>query len=310
MRNHRDILALGEAMVEFVRLPGDDNGAPIYRQGFGGDTSNAIIAAARQGASTGYISAVGGDPFGAALRDLWTREGVSHKAVVTKPQDPTGVYFVQPHASGRSFSYARRGSAASLFGPDDLPEDAIAQARILHVSALSQAISPSMRAAVTRAAQIANENETLVSYDTNLRLNLWTLEEAQAAINAFLPLADIVLPSDDETEQLTGLSDPSEIIAHYQSFGASHVVLKRGSKGAVVADKAETHIIEPQLVEAVDSTGAGDSFAGSFLAYLLETENTRLAAERASAVAAGTVSGFGAVDPIPYRTGIGIDRSY
>ena len=294
-----DILALGEAMVEFVRLPEEIDGRPAYRQGFGGDTSNAIIAAARQGARTGYISAVGGDPFGQELLDLWAREGVSAQTVRTRAQDPTGVYFVQPHASGRSFSYARRGSAASLFGPDDLDESVISNARILHVSALSQAISPSMRAAVKRACEIARDAGVLVSYDTNLRLNLWTLEDAKAAIFDLLPLVDIVLPSDDEAAQILGTEDEGETLAAFSQHSARFVVLKRGEKGPVLYENGHTTRFTVPKVDAVDSTGAGDSFAGAWLAYYLKTQDPVVATQKAILVAAGAVSGYGAVDPIP-----------
>ena len=295
------ILALGEALIEFVRLADAVDGRPVYRQGFGGDTSNAIIAAARQGARCGYLTAVGGDPFGEELLALWRREGVDCTHVEVCPQDPTGAYFVMPDPAGRRFSYARRGSAASLYGPDNLPERAIAEASILHVSALSQAISPSMRAAVQRAAEIARANGTLVSYDTNLRLNLWTLDEARAAIADFLPLADIVLPSDDEAETLTGLSGEAEIGDHFSATGARIVILKRGSRGPVLFHEGHRTAFDVPKVSAVDSTGAGDSFAGAFLAYYLETGDPVLATERAVNVAAGTVTGLGAVDPIPRR---------
>jgi 2-dehydro-3-deoxygluconokinase len=299
-----DILALGEALIEFIEQPHSTAEAPLYGQGFGGDTSNAVIAAARQGARTGYISAVGADPFGAGLRALWDREKVDHGTVQTRPHDPTGVYFVKPHPSGRAFWYARRGSAASLFCPDDLPEAAIAQARILHVSALSQAISPTMRAAVTRAAEIARAHGTLVSYDTNLRLNLWSLEEARRTIEQFLPLADIVFPSDDEATQLTGLDDPDRLLDHYLGFGAEIVVLKRGSDGALLATRQMRCAIPAAPANPVDSTGAGDSFAGAFLAYLLEISDPEEAARRAAIVAAGCVSGLGAIAPIPYRDAV------
>ncbi|MEM9342751.1 MAG: sugar kinase [Pseudomonadota bacterium] len=299
-----DILALGEAMVEFVRLPDPIDGRPAYRQGFGGDTSNTIIAAARQGASTGYLSAVGGDPFGQELLDLWAREGVSTDTVHTRPQDPTGVYFVQPHASGRSFSYARRGSAASLYGPDDLPADVIHAAKILHVSALSQAISPSMRAAVRRACEIARDAGTLVSYDTNLRLNLWTLEEARTAIFDLLPLADIVLPSDDEAETLLGTSDATETLDRFGAHGPRAVVLKRGAEGPILRASGTDQSVPVPQVKAVDSTGAGDSFAGAWLAYYVETGDPLHATRQAVKVAAGTVSGYGAVDPIPRRAAL------
>jgi len=295
-----DILTLGEALIEFMRQP-DDGDRVLYEQGFGGDTSNTAIAAARQGASVGYLSAVGDDLFGQALRDLWRREGVSDAHVLTRAGDPTGAYFVQPHASGRHFSYARRGSAASLYGPDDLPEEAIAQARVLHTSGLSQAISPTMRAAVKRGAEIARANGTLFSFDTNLRLNLWSLEDARAATEEILPLADIVFPSDDEAEKLTGLTDPDAILDHYLGYGARIVALKRGDKGAMIATPETVLTIPPAKATPVDSTGAGDSYAGAFLAYYLETSDIEAAGRLAAKVAAGTVSGFGAISPIPRR---------
>ncbi len=299
-----DILAIGEALIEFVLMPDPVGGRPVYRQGFGGDTSNAMIAAARQGASTGYLTAVGGDPFGRELCNLWQAEGVDTGGVIVRDQDPTGVYFVQPHPSGRSFSYARRGSAASLYGPGDLPEQSIAEAKVVHVSALSQAISPSMRAATFRAAEIARAHGTKVSYDTNLRLNLWTLEEARATVEAFLPLADIVLPSDDEAQTLLGLTEDGAILDHFQSAGAEIVILKRGARGPVLSCGGTRLTVPVPMVEALDSTGAGDSFAGGFLAYWVETGDVALSARRAAQVAAGTVSGYGAVDPIPHRDAV------
>jgi 2-dehydro-3-deoxygluconokinase len=299
-----DILALGEPLVEFLQQPGGAGAGPLFRQGFGGDTSNALVAAARQGASVGYLSAVGDDPFGQGLRTLWDHEGVDHRHVHTHRDAPTGVYFMRPEQSGRNFWYARRGSAASLYGPDDLPEAAIASAKILHVTALSQAISPSMRAAVTRAAEIARANDTLVSYDTNLRLNLWSLEQAKTTIDAFMPLADIVLPSDDEAEMLTGISDPLALIQHYRSCGAKIVVLKRGAEGAILDDGSGLVSVSPEASDPVDSAGAGDSFAGAFLTYYLETGDAAIAAKRAALVAARTVSGYGAIAPVPHRSDI------
>ncbi len=295
------IIGLGEPLIEMVRLPMLQDGRPVYRQGFGGDTLNAMVAATRQGAATGYISAVGGDPFGEDILALCDAEGIDRTAVIVRPTDPTGVNFVHPDPSGRRFSYARRGSAASLFTAAELPEPAITGARILHVSAISQAISPTMRDAVQRAAEIARAGGTLVSFDLNLRLNLWSLQEARAATEALLPLADIVLPSEDEAEILIGTRDPDDILTHYGRHGARHVVLKRGERGAVLATQGARHDIPAPQVQAVDSTGAGDSFAGSFLAYLLETGDARRAAELAARVAAVTVSGYGAIDPIPTR---------
>ena len=135
-----EILALGEAMAEFTEVQVPGQGA-MWRLGTGGDTSNAIVAAARQGARAGYVSALGDDLFAGTLRAMWAAEGVDDSGVATDPDAPTGVYFVRPHPSGRDFTYLRQGSAASRLGPDALPAALIRGARVLHVSAISQAVS-------------------------------------------------------------------------------------------------------------------------------------------------------------------------
>ena len=150
-------------------------------------------------------------------------------------------------------------------------------------------------------AEIAKESGTRFSFDTNLRLTLWSLEEAKLAIEDILPLADIILPSEDEAEQLTGLTQPDAILDHFLSYGAEIVALKRGEKGVYIATPEKRVQILPGASNPIDSTGAGDSFAGAFLAYYLETGDAVKAASLAAKVAAGTVSGFGAVDPIPRR---------
>lgn len=158
-----------------------------------------------------------------------------------------------------------------------------------------------MRAAVLRAAQLCRANGTLFSYDTNLRLSLWSVDNARAAAAEILPLADIVFPSDDEAEHLTGLSNPDNILDHYLGYGARVVALKRGAKGVRIATPLSRIDIAPAPSNPVDATGAGDSFAGAFLAYYLETGDVEKAGRLAAKVAAGTVSGFGAVAPIPHR---------
>ena len=301
-----EILAIGEALIEFTRIhdsskAANDSSPPIDQQGFGGDTSNTIIAAARQGASTAYISAVGGDPFGESLLDLWKREQVSVEYVNVNPNDPTGVYFVQPHASGRNFSYARRGSAASLYSSKELPQQAIRDAKVLHASALSTAISVSMREAVADAFRVAKEADTLASFDTNLRLNLWDLETAVTTIEALLPQVDMVFPSDDEARQISGRTDDNDLVDYFLEFGCKMVALTRGAKGAIIATADNRFEVAPAKCDAIDSTAAGDSFAGAFLTHYLQTGDTLKAAECASVTAAITVSALGAIDAIPER---------
>lgn len=172
-----DIVAIGEAMVEFNQT-GEDDGR-TYLQGFGGDTSNAVIAASRQGARTAYVTRLGDDDFGRMLLDLWTREDVDTRAVGTDAAAPTGVYFVRHDEQGHSFSYLRAGSAASRMQPPDVPEALLNSTRILHVSGISQAISRSATETVRQAMVAARAAGATTTYDPNLRLQLWPLERAR-----------------------------------------------------------------------------------------------------------------------------------
>ena len=138
---HFDLVALGEPLLEFNQVRQDD--AAVYRQGFGGDTSNCTIAAARLGARTAYVTRLGDDAFGRMFVDLWRREGIDVSGVGHDADAPTGIYFVTHGAHGHEFSYLRAGSAAAAMRPADLPVDVIRATKVLHVSGISQAISAS-----------------------------------------------------------------------------------------------------------------------------------------------------------------------
>ncbi|CAD6537377.1 2-dehydro-3-deoxygluconokinase [Paraburkholderia hiiakae] len=292
------VLAYGEAMVEFNQASKD---RPEYLQGFGGDTSNFAIAAARQGARTGFVSAVGDDQFGRLLTDLWTREGVDTSTVHVDATAPTGVYFVSHGPSGHAFDYLRKGSAASRYAPRDLPLDTIAAARVLHLSGISVAISDSACDAALAAVEHARANGVRVSFDTNLRLKLWPLARARAVMNEVLRLTDICLPSWDDVAVLTGLEDRDAIVDYLLARGARVVALKLGKDGAYVATPDERRVVPGHVVAAVDATGAGDCFGGAFVARLAAGDDPFAAARYANAAAALSTLGFGAVAPIPYR---------
>src|SRR5260370_9295075 len=134
-----DLIAIGGALVE---LNQPREGAP-FAQGFGGDTSSAMIAAARLGADAAYFTAIGAARFGQALTELWLKEGVDASRIVVNGGAHTGLYFVTHGAQGHEFSYMRAGSAASRISETDLPVDRIRETKILHISGISQAISSS-----------------------------------------------------------------------------------------------------------------------------------------------------------------------
>jgi len=292
-----DIVALGEPLVEFNQAKADD--PYTYLQGFGGDTSNMAIAAARVGARVGYVTRVGGDAFGRMFVALWQREGVATAGVALDADAPTGVYFVTHGPQGHEFSYLRAGSAASRMAPSNLPRDVIRAAKIVHVSGISQAISASACDAALAAMDEARSAGARVSYDTNLRLKLWPLPRARAVILASLARCDYCVPSLDDARLLFDTADESGIIDACHRAGAPTVVLKCGARGCIVSIGTRREAIAAHRVASVDATGAGDCFDGTFAARLVAGDDPFAAARYANAAAALATTGYGAVAPLP-----------
>ena len=297
MKRSPDIVCLGEPLIEFNR-PKEGDGR-TWLQGFGGDSQNVAIAAARQGASAGYVTSLGQDWMGDAFMDLWKAEGVDASRVSRHATAPTGVSFVTHSAAGHKFDYLRKNSAASLMTPETLPADYVAGAKVFHFSAIGQAISESARATCDAAMKAAHEAGVMVSYDTNLRLRLWELDVARRVIDATIAHCDIALPSLDDSRQLTGLEDADAIADYYLDLGAPLVALKMGSEGSMIATKDRRTCIPPYRVTAVDATGAGDTFDGAFLTRLLAGDDPVSAARYANVAAALSTTGYGAVTPMP-----------
>lgn len=291
-----DLISMGEAMVEFNQTVA---GEPNFLQGFGGDTSNAVIAAARAGARCGYVSAVGDDVFGKNLMVLWQIAGIDTELIAIKSGAPTGLYFVTHGQAGHEFSYRRAGSAAAAMPLNDVQREALKQTKWLHYSGISQAISENAREQCHQAVRIARGSGAQISFDSNLRLMLWSLDDAKRHMIPAIASCDLFLPSLDDVVQLSGLADPQAIVQWSHDLGAKLVVLKLGSEGVLVSDGAKQSRIVPITVKAIDATGAGDCFAGNLLARLARGDDLLTAARYANAAAAISVQGFGAVAPLP-----------
>jgi 2-dehydro-3-deoxygluconokinase len=297
------ILSLGECMVELF------SGGPIARaasfhKAYGGDSLNTLVAAARLGTSTGYITRLGDDPFASFLLEGWRAEGIdtSHARLV---EGFNGLYFISLLPGGeREFTYYRRGSAASTMTPADLDAAYIGGARVLHVSGISQAISPSCRETVVAAVRLAREQGVLVSYDPNLRRKLWpSLAEARAAVQEVLPFADIVLPSaPEEIAELLEVRTPEEGVESLWRAGVGTVAVKLGDKGCLLGHDGRLVAVPPFVPEtAVDATGAGDAFDGAFLHGLVSGLSPEEAARLAVVCAALSLRKRGALGGLPHR---------
>jgi 2-dehydro-3-deoxygluconokinase len=291
-----EIVSIGEPMIEFNQTrPGEPN----YLQGFGGDSSNMIIAAARSGARTAYVTRLGDDEFGRMFLELWRSEGVETAGVGVDAQAHTAVYFVTHGPQGHLFSYLRAGSAASRMRPEDLPLELVRGARFVHASGISMAISESAADTVLAAFAAARAAGARVSFDSNLRLKLWPIARARAMIGAAAGLADYFFPSIEDARALSGLEDAHAIVEWALRLGAKVVLLKLGPDGVIVADANRRERIAGLKVDAVDATGAGDCFCGATLARLVSGDPILEAARYANAAAALATTGFGAVAPLP-----------
>lgn len=297
-----DIVSFGEPMVEFnAESVGGPRTGSLYSIGFGGDSSNFAVAVARLGGASGYLSRVGADSFGGLLQQLWHEEGVDASQIVIDEQHPTGLYFIMRYGATSEFVYRRTGSAASFLSPADLPEGWIEQAKILHVTGITQAISATASETVFAAIERARAANTLVTYDPNIRPALWPLHTARAVARYTIGLCDVVLPNLDEGRLLTGYEDPRAITQELLELGAPLVVLKMGGSGAIVASADEYTAVPALPVRAKDPTGAGDTFDAAFAVSMLEGRPPAEGAMFAAAAASQVVQNLGAVNPIPPR---------
>jgi 2-dehydro-3-deoxygluconokinase len=307
-----EIIALGEPLVEFSA----EEAGPLaevsrFKVGCGGDTSNFAVAVSRLGGKAGYISRIGSDPFGEILIRCWETEGVDHSRLARDKEASTGLYFISRDEDRHHFTYYRRDSAASRMLPEDLPVDYIQRAKWLHISGISQAISPSAADTVERAVNVARQVGLVVSYDPNLRLKLWPIEKARAVIHRLVARVDILLPSYEDARELTGKAQPREIVQDYLAAGPRLIILKMGADGAIWGEIRPGDDRGPIIekipgfaVEAVDASGAGDTFDAAFAVARLEGRPTAECVRWANAAGALVTTGRGAVTPIPDRAAV------
>lgn len=304
MVEHLDLVCLGEPLLELNQQGPQAAGGRLYREGYGGDASNVAIAAARQGARAGFLSAVGDDPAGTGFLALWRSEGVDAAAVRVDPAHPTGLYFVSHDDAGHHFSYRRAGSAASRYRLDPEGRAAIARASIVFASGISLGLSEAAADTVFEAMALARAGGGRVAFDTNYRPKLWPKTRAAALIEHAMRGADIALPGLEDAELLLDLSDPDRIVDRCLSLGPTLVVLKMGADGCLLATPERRERVAAFPCRPVDATGAGDTFCGSFLAEIARGASPAEAARYAACAAALSTAGYGAVPPIPRREAV------
>ncbi len=290
------LVCFGEALGEFNQ---QDKGSFVF--GIGGDVSNCAVAASRAGAKAHMIGALGDDMSGKAIIDFWQQENIQFDNVQMSKIHPTGIYFISHGKNGHEFSYYRKGSAAANLRFTDLNLDVIKNAAYLHLSGISLAISEQACDTCFELVHFAKKHDVKISFDPNLRLKLWNLDRARAITHEMVKYADILLPGLDDALQLCGKENKEEVLDFYENIGAKTIALTMGGDGVMLRHNKETHFISPYKVNAIDATGAGDTFDGNFLAALMAGKSHLEAAHIANAAAALAVQGYGATAPMPYK---------
>ena len=265
------LVTLGETMVllaspEIGRL----RDMTSLRLSIGGSESNVAICASRLGQSAAWIGRVGDDEFGQMILATLRREGVDVSAAMVDPSAPTAIMLKERRTAGVvRVSYYRRDYAGSRLGPEDLDEELIGSARVLHVTGVTLGLSATARAAVYAAVETARARGALVSFDFNYRAALWSRDEAASEFRAMSSRADLIFAGEDELAIVDGEAATIEIARKLAGENDRQVVIKRGALGAICVTRDGIYEQPAFAVQAVDSVGAGDAFAAGYLTGLL-----------------------------------------
>jgi 2-dehydro-3-deoxygluconokinase len=299
-----EVVTLGETMVMFSP---DQNGPLRYAQRFqkriAGTESNVAIGLVRLGHSAAWISRVGNDEFGEFLMREVRGEGVDVSGVSRDPEAQTGLMFkeVQPGRETR-VTYYRQASAASRLSPADLREEYFRNARLLHLTGITPALSDSCLNTVEAAVRLARKYGLTISFDPNIRLKLWTKERAKTVLTRLVSQVDIVFPGLDEARLMMGAGDPEALLEKFRDYGVKIVALKAGVQGTWVASARHTCLIPIfQVEQVVDPIGAGDAFAAGFLSGFLEDKPLEECGRLANAMGALAVTTTGDFEGLPTR---------
>ncbi|NOU97429.1 sugar kinase [Paenibacillus sp. LMG 31456] len=276
-----EIITFGETMA--LMMPASSKGIEYSSQFnglFGGAESNVAIGVARLGHRVGWFSRMGKDPFGRMILKKIRGEGVDVSRVELTVEAPTGLMMREVVSGKTSVYYYRKGSAASTLKPEHLDEEYIKQAKYLHVTGITPALSASCREAAIEAIRIARKHGVKVCFDPNLRLKLWSMDEAREVLLEMAKEADYFLPGLDELKLLYQTESFDEIVKHLNELRAVSIV-KGGDDETYVVEQGKVSAVPYFKAEqVVDTVGAGDGFCAGFIVGLLKnyshTEAVRL----------------------------------
>ena len=301
-----DVVTFGEAMMLLVA----DKPGPLERaEGFvkrtAGAETNVAIGLARLGLQVAWCSRLGTDSMGRFLLQSMRAEGIDCSHVVCDATQRTG-FMIKGRVEGGGdpeVEYHRKGSAASLFQPEEIDTPWLVSARHLHVTGIFAALSSNCLATSMASMEAMRQHGKTISFDPNLRPSLWANASVmRETINSLAFRADWVLPGIEEGRLLTGKDSPEEVARFYLDAGVSLVVVKLGAAGAYFASQdAAAYVPGYPVDKVVDTVGAGDGFAVGVISGMLEGLPVPDAVRRAAWIGARAVQVLGDTEGLPSR---------
>lgn len=297
------LLTFGETMGLFqARDIGRLRTGADCRVGVGGAEGNVAIAAARLGTPAIWCGRLGRDSLGDLVEQ--TLRAADVQTVITRDTAPTGIMVKHERFGGYAHvDYHRAGSAGSRIEPTDVPDTALAEASVVHLTGITPALGASARKTVFDVLDRASLADLTVSFDVNFRSKLWTGDEARPVLKDILERSDIVFAGVDEAELVLGRRLDPIAAAHALArlSGAREVIIKRGAEGCTAVVEEQVYAAPATVVPVIDLVGAGDAFVGGYLAERQAGAPVETRLATATAVGALAVATLGDCENLPTR---------
>ena len=305
-----DVTALGELLIDFTMNGQSEQGNNMFEACPGGAPCNVLALLNKMGKKTAFIGKVGKDQFGALLRDTITEAGIDASNLMVDENVNTTLAFVHTFPDGdREFSFYRNPGADMMLTADEVNPEVVKDTKVFHFGTLSMT-HEGVREATKKAVETAKANGCLVSFDPNLRPPLWSsLDLAKEQMEYGFGKCDILKISDNEIQFVSGKEDYDEGIAYLQeTYNIPLILLTMGKDGSRAYYKG-MRVERPGFsVKAIETTGAGDTFCGSSLNYLVDHDFENLTEEQlgemltfANAAAALVTTKKGAIKAMPVK---------
>ena len=310
MAKKYDVIALGELLIDFTMNGQSEQGNNMFEACPGGAPCNVLALLNKMGKKTAFIGKVGKDQFGTLLRDTITEAGIDASNLMVDENVNTTLAFVHTFPDGdREFSFYRNPGADMMLTADEVNPEVVKDTKVFHFGTLSMT-HEGVREATKKAVETAKANGCLVSFDPNLRPPLWSsLDLAKEQMEYGFGKCDILKISDNEIQFVSGKEDYDEGIAYLQeTYNIPLILLTMGKDGSRAYYKG-MRVEKPGFsVKAIETTGAGDTFCGSSLNYLVDHDFENLTEEQlgemltfANAAAALVTTKKGAIKAMPVK---------